>query len=172
MHTSSTNPASRSQQNLWSAPNYYQNFIQNMYPTAAASHSSSHAPVEPAYTEDDRVNQQMALLLRRNDSRLSPGSHDESFNIDLPGQREEEERRERSQELGGTETGVVGAVRGHTRSASNSLGEQQAWERVRERDGNRGRERMRPSTAAGTGSGHGRSLSREERRREIELGHV
>lgn len=147
-----------SQQHLWSDPGYYQNFVQNMYPTA--TRSPSRQPLEPVYTEDDRVNQQMALLLRRSDSRPSPDANRETFNIDLPGAREEEERRARSQELGG------GSAPAH--ASSNSLGEQQAWERVQ--DG-RGRLPIRPSSASG-GSSHSRNLSREERRREIELGHV
>lgn len=144
-------------QNLWSAPSYYQNFVQNMYPTA--TRSTSQPPLEAIYTEEDRVNQQMALLLQRSDSRPSPDANRETFNIDLPGAREEEERQARSQELGGS------TFPGHT--SSNSLGEQQAWDRVHDR----GRERMRSSSAGGVSS-HSRNLSREERRREIELGHV
>ncbi|KAL6706066.1 hypothetical protein ACN47E_006168 [Coniothyrium glycines] len=141
--------------NLWSEPSYYSNFVQNMYPTAR----SPFQPPEAGVTEDDRVNQQMALLLMRSDSRPSPDANRATFNIDLPGAREEEERHARSQELVGTPGPI------HTRP--DNLGEQQAWERLQDR----GRTTHRPPSA-GAGSSHSRNLSREERRREIELGHV
>lgn len=139
----------------WSEPSYYTNYVQNMHPTAISS--PSRAPETPI-TDDDRVNQQMALLLQNQDARPSPDTSS-TFKIDLPGMREEEERRNRSQELIGTPGPAHMGTPG-------SLSVQQAWQQWEER----GRTTDRPVSSSGR-SNHSRNLSREERRREIELGH-
>lgn len=130
-----------------------------MYPAAVRSPPQAlHTP-----TDDDRVNLQMALL-RIKDSRPSPDANSSTYRIDLPEDREEEERLANSQELVGTPTPVQPEWARHR--ANSSLGEQQAWDRLHDR----GRTTRRPSSP--TRSNHSRGLSREERRREIELGHV
>ncbi|KAH7401247.1 hypothetical protein BKA66DRAFT_99202 [Pyrenochaeta sp. MPI-SDFR-AT-0127] len=153
--------ASRS--NLWSEQSYYSNFVQNMYPTAARSPPE---PPQAAISEDDGVNQQMALLLTRSDARPSPDANSATFRIDLPEDREEQERHARSQELVGT-PGQPHADWNRNRADSrpDSLSEQQAWQQWQDR----GRSTTRPPSAGGR-SNHSRNLSREERRREIELG--
>jgi hypothetical protein len=153
------------QRQLWSNESYYSNFVQNMYPTAA---HSPPPPPEAAITEDDRVNQQMALLLVKSDPRPSPDVNSDTFRIDLPEDTEQIERHARSQELVGTPGPAhQGWSRNRADSRPDSLGEQQAWERLQER----GRTTDRP-TSSDQRSTHSRGLSREERRREIELGRV
>jgi hypothetical protein len=144
---------------LWSNESYYSNFVQNMYPTAA------HSPLvgtEAPISEDDRVNQQMALLLMKSDQLPSPDAHSATFRIDLPEDTEQIERHARSQELVGTPAHAhAGWNRDRADSRPDSLSEQ--WQE-------RGRTPNRP-TSADQRSTHSRGLSREERRREIELGH-
>jgi hypothetical protein len=149
---------------LWSNETYYTHFVQNTYPTAVRSAAVT---PDPAISEDDRVNQQMALLLRKSDSRPSPDPHSTTFHIDLPEDTEQLAREACSQELVGTPGQAhAGWNRGRADSRPDSLSEQQAWERWQDR----GRTTDRP-TSSGQRSNHSRGLSREERRREIELGH-
>jgi hypothetical protein len=157
-----------SRSNMWSEPSFYTNYIPNMYPTSSRSPS---APPEIPLSEDDRINQQMALLLMKNDSGTSPDASSATFRIDLPDDREERERIANSQELVGTPP-VAHPDWNRDRADSRptrpgSLGEQQAWERWQER----GRTTDRPSSV-GSRSHHSRNVSREERRQQIELGQV
>lgn len=132
-----------------------------MYPTATRS------TPEPAVTDDDGVNQQMALLLMQSNQRPSPGANNTTFHIDLPEDREQQERAARSQELVGTPGPAHYAPsRDRADSRPDSLSETQAWERWQDR----GRTTDRPGSI-GQRSSHSRGLSREERQREIELGH-
>jgi hypothetical protein len=149
-----------SRPNFWSEPPYYNNFIANMYPTA---HSPSH-PLDAAVSEDERINQQMALLLQKSDARSSPDANC-TFHIDLPEDREQREREAHSQELVGTPAQThVEWTRGRADSRPDSLGEDHAWQQWQDR----GRTANRPSST-GAHSSQSRNLSREERRREIEL---
>jgi len=149
---------------LWSNPSYYSNFIQNMYPTARTPPQHAEGPI----SEDDRVNQQMAMLLMKSDTRPSPDPNNNStFRIDLPEDREQMEREARSQELVGTPAAThTDWNRNRADSRPDSLSEQQAWQRWQDR----GRTPQRPASSDQRSS-HSRALSREERRREIELGH-
>ncbi|KAF2123455.1 hypothetical protein P153DRAFT_380084 [Dothidotthia symphoricarpi CBS 119687] len=134
---------SRSPENLWSDQTFYTNYVQNMYPTAVTNHTHTRSPPPPPPqhpTEDDRVNQQMALL-QMTDSRPSPDANSSTFRIDMP----EDRNGDRPE----------------------NLSERQAWDHWQER----GRTAQRP-VSAGAASNHSRGLSREERRREIELGHA
>ncbi|CAI6336387.1 unnamed protein product [Periconia digitata] len=150
---------------LWSERSYYSNYVANMYPTA--SRSPSAAPAIPL-SEDDRINQQMALLLMNKEPNPSPDASSATFRIDLPDDREERERLANSQELNGSfshtqQTSQWTRERAHSRP--DSLGETQAWTVWQDR----GRAPNRPSSVGGQSS-HSRGPSREERRREIELG--
>lgn len=151
---------------MWSEQTYYTNYISNMYPTSSRSPS---APPEIPLTEDDGINQQMAMLLMKNDTGTSPDASSATFRIDLPEDREERERIANSQELRGSPPAAAHPAyndRPNSRSnRPNSLGEQQAWERWQDR----GRTVNRPPSVSGQ-SHHSRNVSREERRREIELG--
>jgi hypothetical protein len=156
-----------SRSNMWSEQSYYSNFITNMYPTS--SRSPSAAPEVPL-SEDDRINQQMALLLMKNDNGASPDASSATFRIDLPDNQEERERMARSQELVGTPPADWNRERTDSSgrpTRPDSLGEQQAWARWQAR----GRPTDRPPSVESRGH-HSRNVSREERRREIELGQV
>ncbi|KAF2496971.1 hypothetical protein BU16DRAFT_538096 [Lophium mytilinum] len=151
-------------QNMWSDPSFYSNFIQNMYPSARAPSD------RPPLSEDDLVNQQMAMLLMKSDSGPSPDASQSTFRIDLPEDREERERLANSAELLATPTLSHHNNRGRSLSVNNSPNpgyDRGAWERRME-DG-RGRSDIRPTPSQVSG-GHSRAVSREERRREIELG--
>lgn len=135
----------------------YNNFIQNMYPTAMRSPSEGPPPAGIPLSEDDLVNQQMAMLLMKSDPGPSPDASSSTFRIDLP--------EERESELLGTprnpgEAYTI-AAGGRNRSASNAspAPRQSMWER--------GRQLARGSPRIG-----GRPLSREERRVQIELGQL
>lgn len=136
-----------------------------MYPTAARS-PPQHP--EAAVTEEERVNQQMAMLLTKaSDPRPSPDANSATFRIDLPEDSEQRDREAHSQELVGTPgVGPSNADWSRDRSDSrpDSLSEH-PWGRWTDR----GRTANRPSST-GQRSNHSRGLSREERRREIELG--
>ncbi|KAF2736326.1 hypothetical protein EJ04DRAFT_490099 [Polyplosphaeria fusca] len=144
-------------QKLWSEQSFYNNFIQNMYPSTRSPNQPTDLPI----SEDERINQQMALLLMKADSGPSPDAQSATFRIDLPDDREERERMANSQELLGT---PPTARRSQGNSRTNSLREEEAWERW-----HRGRTEVRPASI-GASSNHSRAKSREERRREIEQG--
>ncbi|OCK85045.1 hypothetical protein K432DRAFT_287631 [Lepidopterella palustris CBS 459.81] len=145
---------------MWSDSTFYSNFIQNMYP-------SVRTPAEgPLLTEDDLVNQQMAMLLMKSDPGPSPEASQSTFHIDLPEDREERERMQNSSELLATPS-LSHQYSSRTRSATVNSQDRSAWERPGE--SLRGRSDIRPSRSQNTG-GHSRAVSREERRREIELG--
>jgi len=120
-------------------------------------------------SEDDLVNQQMAMLLMKSDPGPSPDASQSTFRIDLPEDREERERFANSAELLATPSLSHHGNRGRTSSTNNNVNtsyNQSAWERRIEEG--RGRSDVRPSPSQI--SSHSRAVSREERRREIELG--
>jgi hypothetical protein len=157
--------ASSRSANLWSEQSFYTNFIQNMYPSAQRSPSAN--PPEIPLSEDDRINQQMAMLLMKSDPGPSPDASSATFRIDLPEDEEELRRFQNSSELVGTPpTAHADYNRSRTNSRPDSLSEEQAWLRW-----DRGRTANRPSSIGGR-SNHSRNVSREERRREIEMGRV
>ncbi|OSS48628.1 hypothetical protein B5807_06957 [Epicoccum nigrum] len=148
---------------LYSEQSYYTNYIPNMYPSAVRGDSLP--PTIPA-NDDDPVNQQMRLLMLR-DARPSPDATSSTFRIDLPEDTEERERHLRSQELVGTpQQSHLPWTRDRADSRPDSLGENQAWQQWQDR----GRPQHRPSSSDLRSNNHSRGLSREERRREIELG--
>ena len=108
----------------------------------------------------------MRLLMLR-DARPSPDATSSTFRIDLPEDVEERERHLRSQELVGTpQQPHLAWNRDRADSRPDSLGENQAWQQWQDR----GRPQHRPSSSDLRSNNHSRGLSREERRREIELG--
>jgi hypothetical protein len=68
----------------YSDNSYYKNFIANMYPSMRKN------PEGVPLTEDERINQQMAMLLMKNESGPSPDASSSTFRIDLPEEREHE----------------------------------------------------------------------------------
>lgn len=155
-----------SRSNLWSEQSYYQNYNHNMYPTATTrAHSQDRQPVE---TEDDRVSQRLALLLQNSDSRPNPAAGS-TFRIDMPTDSPEQTPiATRSQErIGEPLPAHSDWNRNRANSRPDSLSEHQAWQQWQDR----GRTTNRPSSIDAHSS-HSRGISREERRREIELGRI
>lgn len=152
--------------NLWSEQRFYNNFLQNMYPTAVRSNSQ---PPEAPLTEDDRIKQQMALLLMKSDPGPSPDASSATFRIDMPEDEEEQRRIANSSELLGTPPSTTADYRNRDRANSrpDSLSADMALDNWMDR----GRTQNRPSSVGGR-SNHSRNVSREERRREIEMGIV
>ncbi|KAF2195985.1 hypothetical protein GQ43DRAFT_285952 [Delitschia confertaspora ATCC 74209] len=183
-------------QKLWSEPSFYNNFIANTYPSALSrgnsqnsGHSQGRGNVNgslsntadnPFWSEDDGINHQMALLLMKSDHGPPPDAASATFRIDLPEDHEQMERIANSQELVGTPppprltpprlTPPLGTAtldgEKRVRAGSTSRDSLTArWE-------GRGRANSRPeSVGAPSVRGHSRAMSREERRKEIELGH-
>lgn len=141
--------------NLYSEQSFYTNYIPNMYPSAFRT--DSQPPTAPV-NNDEAVNQLRSLMLR--DARPSPDASSGTFRIDLPEDPEERDRL-RSQELVGTPTQTY--IRDRANSRPDSLSEN--WSQLQER----GRTTQRPSNND-LRSNHSRGISRDERRREIELG--
>lgn len=152
-HVTKRETAQSSRSNLWSEQSYYTNYIHNMYPGAARTQSQD--PLPPPVTDDDHVNQHLALLLRTSEPRPSPDAGS-TFQINMPGDSDERETPTQTQ-------AHPDWNRGRADSRPDSLGERQAWAQWE----NRGRAPNRPSST-GARSSHSRGLSREERRREIE----
>lgn len=170
-HTYNYNPNYNNYNNTptsgqWQEPAYYQNFVQNMHPTARSPNSfdGASAVTSPPPTEDEMVNQQMAMLLHKPDLDTNPNASRSTFTLEWPPGEEEEinpltgKRRKRT-----FSAGMNGAflAPGHTRgsrSRSESSGSG-PWNSIARAIG-------RPD---GSGPGHQRAKSREERRREIEL---
>ncbi|KAF2642093.1 hypothetical protein P280DRAFT_424824 [Massarina eburnea CBS 473.64] len=153
---------------LWSELSYYTNFNANMYPSASRSPS---APPPPPINDDDKIKQQMARLLMNHESAPISDAASATFKINLPEDREMGERIANSQELVGTPPPQAQQqewIRNRTEERPDSLGETQAWARWQER----GRPTNRPSSVGAHSTHSSRELSREERRREIEHGHI
>jgi hypothetical protein len=156
-------------QGLWQEPNYYQNFVQNMHPTAR-SPASFEAPISAfPVSEEEMVNQQMAGLLRKTDPGPSPDASQSTFRLEWP-QGEEDEfdafgrRRQRTFSASGRLLAPGNPSSHHTaRTRSESVQESRpgVWAKLRGRPESRGG----PASQA-------RAKSRDERRREIELGQL
>ena len=81
----------------WMEPGYYQNFNANMHPTAyRGAHppndapSTSSGPVYLPPTEDEMVNQQMAMLLTKKDTHRGSNASQTTFRLEWPVGDEEE----------------------------------------------------------------------------------
>jgi len=163
---------------MWQDPGYYQNFNQNMHPTARSPSATydpygvrspgsfdggAAIPIQPP-SEEELVNQQMARLLARPELNLHPSASQSTFRLEWPqgGEGEEEtdqfgRRRQRTFDDNGRLLAPNQAKRKRSQSASN------AWGKFsRAVGGDRGR-------AGGDSSGHQRTQSRDDRRREIEM---
>lgn len=153
----------------WQDNTYYQNFNQNMHPSAASrSPNSAYEPyasrspssfdgnsmmtVTQQPSEEELVKQQMAKLLTRPDLGLHQSSSRSTFHLDwTPGE-------EPDVELEGS-----GRRKQHRASDSNQLSVPLAGRKRSKSAGTAGRHSMpHPSP-------HGRSGSRDDRRREIEM---
>lgn len=155
----------------WQEPAFYQNFIQNMHPTARSHNSFDGASsmTMPGPTEDEMIDRQMEALLHKPDAGASPTATRSTFTLQWP-QGEEELDRLGNRRMRTCSSSTNGALLapGHTRSSrSHSESSRSApWTQIVRVMGS---ERGRNGRPDGSGPGHQRAKSREERRREIEL---
>lgn len=74
----------------WQAPQYYENYVRNMYPSAAAANEAV-AQFDPnSMTEEEMQRQQMLLLLLKRDQMANASSSQSTFRIDWQGHDQEE----------------------------------------------------------------------------------
>lgn len=139
---------------IWQEQSFYNNYIANMYPT-------SRSPQQQPVTDDDMVNQQMAMLLMKSDPGPSPDASSATFRIDLP--EDEAERMQQQQQ--GYNLQPQPMPQHMSRGRSPSLAERSYWQSRSQRE-ERGRREARSAAPSE------RAISREERRREIELGRM
>lgn len=186
-----THLSSRSH-NMWQHNStYYENWIANMFPSVkrvSPYYSTPPDQYNMPPTDDDLVNQQMAMLLMNKDPGPSPDASQSTFRIQLPigeesdGENSPNARRNRSvRSPPRTLHEYYAATR--TRSGSHNqpqpqpqpqplplplpLPQPQSQSQPLPQSSNDGR---RGRTDARTGGGEVRAKSREERRQEIELG--
>jgi hypothetical protein len=142
-----------------------------MHPTAARSPASFDAPLTATLpvSDEDLVNQQMAGLLRKTDPGPSPDASQATFRLEWP-QGEEDDfdafgrRRQRTFSASGRLLAPGGPSHIHgARTRSESVQEPRSgvWAKLR------GRQEGRDGPLI-----HPRAKSRDERRREIELGQL
>ncbi|KAL1637937.1 hypothetical protein SLS56_000494 [Neofusicoccum ribis] len=170
--------------NMWQHNStYYENWIANMFPSVKHV-SPYYAPPPDQYnmppTDDDLVNQQMAMLLMNKDPGPSPDASQSTFRIQLPigedsdGENSPNARRNRA-------AAAVAAARGQLHptgrvpmSPPQALHEYYAASRTRSGSYGQGQpsDARRGRTDSRSGGGGERAKSREERRAEIEMGNV
>ncbi|KAE9971687.1 hypothetical protein EG328_005461 [Venturia inaequalis] len=156
----------------WQEPAFYENFIQNMHPTARKPNSFDGASLMNILppTEDEMVNRQMEALLHKPDVGADPRASRSTFTLQWPQAEEEENNRPGNRRTRTSSVGTNGTFLspGHTRSArSRSESSRSApWAQIARVMGS---ERGKNGKPDGSQPGHQRAKSREERRVEIEL---
>jgi len=156
-----TRSASWPAQPSWQDAGYYSPYASSTYPLAAAqSIASERASVnysihQPGPTEDELVNQQMATLLTKVDPRPSPDATQSTFRLEWPVEEDEDgagRQRRRAFTAHGPHLAPEDAK---SRSTLSKIGQ-----------AIRGRLPVREGVPTE------RAKSREERRQEIEMGHM
>jgi len=147
--------------NMWQENPFYANFLANMYPTARTPSEG------PPLTEEEMVNQQMAALLKKGDPGPSPDASQSTFRIDMPEEREDTAYRPQNRAT------LAPEVMTMPRIARSGEREREA-ERQQQRGiwGRRFGREERGRTVARESPDEERAKSREERRREIEMGRL
>lgn len=164
----------------WQTDSYYLNYNANMHPSAFNKSKTT-----PALSEDELVNQQMAMLLARSDSMPTPpAGRNNTFRIDLPENNSDGATLQRSETLDDYFNHQGAHTIGHPQQAHELATSahtirnpgKTAWDRM-ERAHTRtksdtpiqpGLEPVRP----GARPGIVRAKSREERQKEIEMGSI
>ncbi|EKG12309.1 hypothetical protein MPH_10614 [Macrophomina phaseolina MS6] len=156
--------------NMWQHNStYYENWIANMFPSVKHVSPDYSAPPDQYNmppTDDDLVNQQMAMLLMNKDPGPSPDASQSTFQIQLPIGEESD-----------TENSPNARRNRTVRSPPRTLPVQEFYGIPRTRTGSHGHgqsssDPRRGRTDARGGGGEVRAKSREERRQEIEMGLV
>jgi len=157
---------------------YYAPYASSTYPLVARSVASEQASLHSntaqlVLSEEEMVNQQMATLLTKADPRPSPDATQGTFRLEWPGGADDDEDPTgRSRSRTGTFTAnkqYLTAGDGPQHSRSNSEGVAGALSKFGRAIGfgDRGRLQVREEALRAE-----RRKSREDRRREIELGHL
>ncbi|QIW96332.1 hypothetical protein AMS68_001850 [Peltaster fructicola] len=154
-------------QSRYQSPQYYQNYIKNMFPTASTTYDPTQsANARPTITEDEMQRQQMLMLLLKQDQSASAESSSGTFKIEWQGQEQEQDTpvhpyfRPPANGTMNSASTYMGSQHGSMRSAVSMhlpAGSMPSWDGVW-----RG--------VASQPSLQGRAVTREDRRREIELG--
>jgi hypothetical protein len=160
----------------WHDSGYYTPYASSTAPLAAQSINSDRASgtynvVPPTLTEEELVNQQMATLLTKGDPRPSPDATQATFRLEWPPGGEEEDVT-----MGPRRVGTLQAMgrylaptlpTNHNRNRNEGV--MGAFSKIGRAIGlgDRSRDPARDEALAVE-----RARSREERRREIELGHL
>lgn len=149
----------------YQSPQYYQNYIRNMFPSAAYEPSVTPSTNEQAITEEEMQRQQMLMLLLKQDQTPDPGTSSSTFRIEWQSQEQDNDTP--------VNNGYIAQGSNTTNSASSYS--QSQYGSVPSSVSMRVPGGLAPWDGVWRGvaqrpSYHGRSGSREERRREIELG--
>jgi hypothetical protein len=167
----------------WQDPHYYQqNYATSPYLAAAHTSIGSEAGggyphSMPVMSEDEMVSHQMAKLLRKTEPGPSPDATQSTFRLEWPpgGDVDDENvgKKMRSRTFSGSAwllpPGQSNSKHARNRSEGTRPGGNSTWSRIGRIVGgsaDRGRSESR------TDRNPERGVSREERRRQIELGHM
>jgi len=165
----------------WQDPHYQQSYVTSPYLAAPRTSmgpegGGMYPHSVPVMSEDEMVSHQMAKLLRKTDPGPSPDATQSTFRLEWPpgGDMDDENvgKKMRSRTFSGSAwllpPGQGSSKHARNRSEGTGNGGSSAWSKIGRMvgGGDRGR------TASRTGGTQERAVSREERRREIELGHM
>jgi hypothetical protein len=160
----------------WTDSGYYAPYASSTYPLTGHAGASdrgsiSNSIIQPVLTEDEMVNQQMAALLTKTEPRPSPDATQETFRLQWPDGDDEEDPtvrgRTRTFTINGRHLAAPGYVPQATtsRTAVGGVGEAIIKLGRAIGIGDRGRGQARVEALAAE-----RAKSRDERRRQIEMG--
>jgi hypothetical protein len=166
----------RSSHASWQESGYYSAYASSTRPLVSRGIGSegdsiSYTAPAPVLSEDEMVNQQMATLLTKSDPRPSPDATQATFRLEWPpGGDDEDDPTGRTRTRTFTASGrhlAPGDASRHSRSRSEGV--TGAFGRIGRAFGigDRGRQPSREEALRAE-----RAKSRDDRRREIELGHL
>ena len=160
-------------ESLWQDPAYYDNYIRNMFPASAPPPNQTTGYDATAITEEEMQRQQMLMLLLHRDQVPTPNASQSTFRIDWQGQEQDE-----SAPTHGYYAPQPGSATTTSSYPLTGLSRQWTQESLRPWDG----VWRSPAPAPAPPPARGRAPldqwsvretsqeSREERRREIEMG--
>lgn len=170
-NTSSSTATAANTGGLYMEPNYYANFIANMHPTARnAGYDASRYPA----SDDEMVAQQMAALLKKKDSGPSPDASSSTFRLDWNFNEDDDAdpltgaKRKPTFDIG-SPAGRKAVLGARAAGGQQRSGRSTPLLKITRAMGIAGAERGRSENRGGESE---RAKSREERRREIEMGNL
>lgn len=151
----------------WQSPKYYQNYFKNMFPSA--SYEPTPVPYEesPTVTEEEKQRQQMLMLLLNHESPNDAPSSSGTFRIDWHAQEQDSITPHPFKQAKIPDTaasayqrsGILTPSAALSRASRQYPGELRPWDGI-----------WRGVAPQQSPVKHGRMLSREDRRRQIEMG--